>query len=123
LSKFTQLLLRWPNAVTAQANDGSMIKSELKISFRDNGKDTCLEVATPKTPEFVAALTESLRATNIRAKLQFTVRKPELWVAQLRLMEADGAPLSLMRASELLRAFESQSIVKVCSELERDRAA
>ena len=99
------------------------MKNVLKISFRENGADSCLEVSTPRTPDFVAALTESLRATHIRAKVQFTVRKPERWLAQLRLTENDGTPLSPLRAQELLRTFQVYKYEQDRAELESCNAA
>jgi hypothetical protein len=95
-------------------------KDKLKISFDVRGTETCLEVAAPKTTEYVAALTESLRITNVRAKVQYTVKKPTQFLARIRVSEFDGSALTPSRASELLRAVESQLRF---SEQERSRAA
>jgi len=116
-------LLGCTSRVTPRAHDGIVIKGALKINFDTAGAETRLEVAAPKTADCVAALTDSLRATNIRAKLQFTVRNSRRWLAQLRLTEMDGTPISPARARELLRAFEQVSTRENRLEDERSNAA
>ena len=87
-----------------------MIISSLKISFHEDRTETALRVATSELSKFVFALTKSLYATNIRSEVQFSLHKPELWLAELRLTEFDGAPLRPKRARELLRKFELNAL-------------